>query len=118
MASLILGGNDFINEIKDKYIKSRKADRNLPSLRHLFRGPSIEGITKETERVFEEDPIIAKKAILYLCHKYSGKPLKEIGVQFGIGESAVSQNSRRFAELLSKDSKLRRKADGIKRNIV
>jgi hypothetical protein len=61
VASLILGGNDFINEIKDKYI--RKADRNLPSLRHLFRGPSIEGITKETERVFEEDPILVLNCI-------------------------------------------------------
>ena len=44
--------------------------------------------------------------------------LREIGDQFGIGESAVSQNSRRFTELLNKDRKMRRKVEIIKKNIT
>lgn len=47
------------------------------------------------------------QAGIYLCHKYSGAKLKEIGEQFGIGESAVSQASRRFAQELGRDKKLR-----------
>lgn len=117
VASLILGGEDFIHKITERYIKGRKVDRNVPSLRKLSGGPLIEDITKESETVFEGDTVIARKAILYLCHKYSRMTLKEIGAHFGIGESAVSQNSRRFTELLNKDGKLRRKVEIIKKNL-
>jgi predicted DNA-binding protein YlxM (UPF0122 family) len=117
VASLILGGKDFINKITERYIKGKKVDRNVPSLRKLSRGHSIEDITKQTETVFEGDTIIAKKVILYLCHKYSGMTLKEIGAQFGIGESAVSQNNRRFTKSLNKDRKLTRKLKIIKKNL-
>jgi len=44
---------------------------------------------------------------------YSGETLKEIGTHFGIGESAVSQRSRRLALKLGRDNKLRRKIKGI-----
>jgi hypothetical protein len=45
-------------------------------------------------------------ASIYLCHRYSGARLKEIGAYFVIGESAVSQASRRFAIKMAKDDKL------------
>jgi hypothetical protein len=116
VASLILGGEGFIYKITERYIKGRKADRNVPSLRKLSRGPSIEDITKKTEMAFKGDRLIARKAILYFCHKYSGMTLRDIGAQFKIGESAVSQNSRRFTKLLNKDRKLMRKVEIIKKN--
>ena len=43
---------------------------------------------------------------IYLCHRFSGTKLKEIGAQFGVKESAVSQSGRRFASGLEKDKKL------------
>ncbi len=46
---------------------------------------------------------------IYLCHKYTGKTLKEIGRHFGIGESGVSQASRRIGVKISQDNKLRKK---------
>jgi hypothetical protein len=37
---------------------------------------------------------------------HTGKKLKEIGLQFGIGESGVSQSCRRVAQKIEKDKKL------------
>ncbi len=35
---------------------------------------------------------------MYLCQRYSGKKLKEIGLHFGSGESGVSPACRRVAQ--------------------
>ena len=40
-----------------------------------------------------------KNAGIYLCHRYSGAGLEEIGEVFGMKESAMSPASRRFAEV-------------------
>jgi len=50
---------------------------------------------------------LSQKAGIYLCHKYSGAKLKEIGERFGIKESAVTQSSRRFALEMGRDKELR-----------
>ncbi|KAB0664312.1 hypothetical protein F6V25_13460 [Oryzomonas japonica] len=49
---------------------------------------------------------LSRKAGIYLCHKYSGATLKEIGKQFGIKESAVSQTSSRFEQEMERDKEL------------
>jgi len=46
---------------------------------------------------FDDNPQLAKKAAIIISHRYSGRKLKEIGSQFDMGGSAVSQTSRRFA---------------------
>jgi len=107
IASTILGSPDFVDAIQERYLTSRKTDRNLPALRELSKA-CIPKILKETESFFE-DRAVARKAALYLCHRFSGRSLREIGRHFGIGESAVSQASRRFEQNLEQDGELRRK---------
>jgi hypothetical protein len=41
---------------------------------------------------------------LYLCHRYSGKKLREIGKRFGVSELRVTQASRRI-QLKQKNDK-------------
>jgi len=106
--STILGNIDFIKEIKDKHLKDKKGDRNLPALRALSSRPVIEKIEKEVESVLGADHPLSKKVKLYFCHRYSGKKLKEIGTRFDIGESGVSQSSRRISLKISADKKLRK----------
>ena len=106
--SAILGRADFIEEIKDKYIKDKKGDRNLSELRAFSTRPEIKEIEKEVESVFGPDNALSKKVNLYFCHRYSGKRLKEIGAYFDIGESGVSQSSRRIALKISADEKLKK----------
>jgi len=107
VASTILGNREFVEEIKGKYLEGKVPDRNLPALRQL-KMTSVKDIEKEVEALFGKGTMRAKKASLYLCHTYSGRSLKEIGTHFHMGESAVSQASRRFRLMLEKDNRLKR----------
>ena len=113
VASSILGGADFVEEIKDKYLSGKKSDRNLPALAALNAGPTIEEIYNEAKAVLKEDTALSRKATLYLCHRHSGRALKETGSYFGIGESAVSHANHRFELTLDEDRKLRKKIQDI-----
>ncbi|VAX29100.1 FIG00679443: hypothetical protein, partial [hydrothermal vent metagenome] len=117
VASSILGGIDFVDEIKDKYLDGKKVDRNLPALAELSTGPTIEEISNEVKVVLQENAALSRKASIYLCHRYSGKTLKEIGTYFGIGESAVSQASHRFKLTSDNDRKLRKKINYISKRL-
>jgi hypothetical protein len=112
VASSILGGEDFINRIKVNYLQDRDRDRNLPGLTELRKRTAKE-IMKEVEAVWKGNERLKKKAGIYLCHRYSGLRLKEIGPYFGIGESAVSQTSKRFGIMLEKDKKLKNKTKDV-----
>ncbi|MDY6857471.1 MAG: hypothetical protein SWO11_22760, partial [Thermodesulfobacteriota bacterium] len=43
---------------------------------------------------------------MFLCQRYTGERLKDIGSYFGIGESGVSQTCRRVKAKIAKDKKL------------
>ena len=115
--STMLGSIDFVKEVTEKHLSHKKADRNVPALRGLSPKPPIEEIKKKAEEVFENDEGLAKKVSLYLCHRYSGRKLKEIGGYFGLGESGVSQASRRVRMKIEADKKLRRKVKDIEKRI-
>jgi REP element-mobilizing transposase RayT len=108
VASTILGSDTFIEFIKDKYLNRKKRDRNLPALNELMKSPDIAETYKKVKAICNRDASLTKKITLYLFHKYSDKPLKEIGAYFGIGESAVSESSRQFDIILIKKRKLRK----------
>ncbi|MEK6656454.1 MAG: transposase [Nitrospirota bacterium] len=112
VASTILGDKGFVDEIKEKYLNNKKTDRNLPALRELKK-TNIEEIIGEVEIMLGKNEAISRKAGIYLSHRYSGRWLREIGEYFGIGESAVSQESRRFRLILDKDKKLNKKVEDI-----
>lgn len=107
--STILGSADFVEQILETYLKTKKADRDLPALRRLAQRPNFEEIKKATSSVFGRDQALMRHVSLYFLHKYSGKTLKEIGDLFGIGESGVSQASRRLILKLNENPNLRRK---------
>jgi putative transposase len=109
IGSTILGSLDFAEEITEKYLKTRKADRDLPAMRVLSQRPTGERIKKEVEAVVGDDKALSRQVKLYFYHKYSGKTLKEIGLPFGITESAVSQATRRLILKIAKDATLRGK---------
>jgi REP element-mobilizing transposase RayT len=104
--SIFLGHQNFVNEIKDKFLQQKKADRNLPVLKELSNRPSLDQISAAVESVLGSNQALSKKVKLYFCHRYSGEKLKDIGVRFGIGDSGVSQSSRRILEKIQSDKKL------------
>jgi putative transposase len=114
VASTILGSDHFIELIKDKYLDLKKRDRNLPALKKLTRNPGIDEAFKEVGSLFNSKPSLTKKITIYLFHQYSDRPLKEIGTFFGIGESAVSDASKRFDAILKKNGTLQKKIELIR----
>ncbi|MEA3358514.1 MAG: hypothetical protein U9R17_03780 [Thermodesulfobacteriota bacterium] len=77
------------------------------------RGNERQNIIKQASKALNEDASLLKRVQIYLCHKFSGQKLKEIGLHFGIGVSGVSQASRRVALQIKDDKKLKKKIDKI-----
>ncbi len=112
-ASTILGNESFINKITEKYLSNIKKDRELPALKELKKINRIGLVYEEVNILMGESKSISKKAALYICHRFSGKSLKEIGDYFGICESAVTLASYRFKMVIKRDRKLRKNIELI-----
>jgi len=115
-ATLILGKTDFIDDIKEKYLGGKEKSRDIPALKELTK-TSLEGIIKAAQDEFKGKPELARKAAIYLSHRYSGRTLREIGKEFGIGESAVSQTGSRFESDMKESSMLRRSIERIRKAV-
>jgi len=113
IASTILGRPDFIEEIKGKYLGGRERNRDVPAVAALKRQAPLK-IVERVRLEFQDRPEHARKVAIYLSHRFSGLSLKEIGKQFGIRESAVSQASRRFESALSENTRLRKKVNKVR----
>jgi REP element-mobilizing transposase RayT len=108
VGSTLLGSADFIAYIKDNFIFTKKPDKDLPALKELAKKNSIQSIFEEVDLVLLKDKVMARNVKMYLCQRYTGTKLKEIGSHFGIGESGVSQACRRVAQKIEKDKKLKK----------
>ncbi|MDO9509148.1 MAG: hypothetical protein Q7I97_07410, partial [Thermovirgaceae bacterium] len=117
VASTILGSESFVRDIREKHLEGKASDRDLPALRELSQRPDIEMIKLAAEDAFQERGKLARMAGLYLCHRYSGAKLKEIGDLYGISESGVTQAGRRFEEAMEKDISLGRKIADIRKKL-
>ena len=99
IASTFLGSEEFINWIRTEYLEKKEIDRrNIPSIKKVLKGPSLEEIERAVVKVMGKNHTLYKKMCIYLSHQYSGMRLDEIGTYFGLKGSAVSQLSRRFKE--------------------
>jgi putative transposase len=108
---------DFINEIEDKFLKDKKVDRNLPLLGQLATRPAIDQIEKAVQCAVGGNEGLSKQVKLFFSHRYSGRKLKEIGARFNIGESGVSQASRRVSMKIKTDKKLMKKIKLIEKEL-
>ena len=117
VGSTLLGSPGFITFIKDTFLSDKKPDKDLPALKELVKKESTQDIFGEVESVLGKQPALARNVKMFLCQRYTGKKLKEIGTIFGIGESGVSQASRRINDKIKKDKKLKRKISKIERRL-
>jgi len=108
VASTILGDKVFITEIVEKYLDRKKRDRDLPSLRNLSERRSVKEMSEKIYALAEGDKKLAKGMSIYICHRYSGAKLREIGDYFGISESGVTRASQRFGEKVKGDKGLKK----------
>ena len=116
VSSAILGSEEFVDWVREKWVEKRAYHRDIPSLRQLSRWPGLLSIQREVERLFGKRAEDSRRVALYLSHRLSGQSLGEIGSHFGgISPSAVSQNTRRFEERLKAEPKLSEKVGQLKK---
>jgi len=106
VGSSLLGSAGFVEEITAAHVTTKEADRNIPALRQLIIRPSLEEIVTGVKAVFSGNERLARQASIYLCHKYSGMKLREIGRLFDMRETAISEASRRFSLKMGNDEKV------------
>jgi len=114
--AVVLGSREFIDRIRLEYLEKKEIDnRDLPALKKILIVPSLESIEKAViKRVGRSDPLF-KKICIYLSYQRSGLNLREIGEYFGMQRSAISQLSRRFAEVIEGSQELRRVLNRIEK---
>jgi hypothetical protein len=116
VSSAILGSEEFVDWVREKWVEKEAYHRDIPSLRQLSRWPELLSIQREAESLFGKRVDESRRVALYLSHRLSGQSLGEIGGHFGgIGPSAVSQNTRRLEERLKRDPELLEKVNRLKR---
>jgi len=101
----------------EKFIKGRKAGKDLPALNALADRISIDDIHKAVESAYHDDPVLERNIQIYMAKSYTGKRLREIGDAFGIGEAAVSQVCRRLSARIDKDKKLKKSISNIRKRL-
>ena len=117
VGSVLLGSQDFINFIKQKFILSRGPAKDLPALRQLAPRVSMEVVFAEVDSVFMQDPTFSRNLKIYLCHRYTGEKLKSIGNHFGISESAVSHASKRARGQIELDRNIEKRVLTIEKKL-
>lgn len=117
-ASLLLGSKDFIKLIKSKYLSDRYPERDLPALKQLSSRITSKMVFDGVDAVFGDELTRARKLKIYLCRKHTGEKLKIIGDYFGIGDSAVSQSSKRFERNIEMDKKLKKLVEQIEKRLI
>jgi len=116
IASTLLGGESFVQEIMATHLDGKQLERDVPAVRKLSKTRKIKMIVENVRGAFG-DTKLEEKAAIYLAHRYSGAQLKELGEYFGKSVSAISQSSRRFAAELAGDEKLTKEVFFLGKNL-
>lgn len=117
VSSTLLGNVDFISHIKETFLSDKKPDKDLPALKELAPKASMHDIFNAVDDSLGNDTKLARNVKMYLCQKYTAKKLIDLGRHFGIGESGVSQASRRVSQWMGKDINLRREIEKLETKV-
>ncbi|HEX2768042.1 MAG TPA: transposase, partial [Geobacteraceae bacterium] len=108
VASTVLGSEEFVREISERYLGEKRADRNVPAVKELAIRPAMDEIIKKIKAKLIGSDELIRNVSIYSCQKYSGAKQKEIGERFGISDAAVSQASRRLVLKAEKDQQMKK----------
>ncbi|ABQ27188.1 REP-associated tyrosine transposase [Geotalea uraniireducens] len=110
----VLGTAEFIEMVTSEHLSEKGVDRAVPGIRQFKSNPEPEEILKAVAAVVGEKEKQARQVGMYLCHKYSGKKLREIGNLFGVGETAIAEARRLLSRKLVQDKKLCAEVEKVK----
>ena len=108
VSSTILGGQEFVSYIKDKYLTKQKENKDLPALRDLNRRVTVDKIFHEVDKKIETNKKLGRKIKIYLSRRHTGDRLDDIGAHFGIGGSGVCKIWKQVSDEIEKDKSLKK----------
>lgn len=120
-AGIILGENEFVENIKEKYIDMKKEVRDLPSLRILKENYILpKKIIEVANKVDSLSPKEREKIIIYLLRRYSSYTLNEISKEFFKEKnvSAISETYRRLDRKRKNDRSVDKKLKIIENRLL
>ncbi len=117
VASTLLGSESFVEWVRERFLKETPKDRELPALRQLADKPTLEAIRRAVEGICLNDRAKARRLAMYLSRHHTGLKLREIGAEFGVGESAVTQASRRVVDELRGSESMGECVEQIRREL-
>ena len=129
LGGFILGGTGFVNWVKDKFLSTRKDEKEIPQLKKLKSKIPITTIIQYVCNEFRcsEDQAKIKgrknnkvRAIaMYLARDLSGVSGKDIGVFFnGISGAAITMKYNQMSAELMRNKKLRDTITNLKKQIL
>jgi putative transposase len=114
IGTAVLGTPGFVDTVKETHVGKRELARDLPALRQLSIRPSLEEIVTAVDTVLGTDKKLARQVGMYLCHRYSGERVREIGKLYKVSESAITEAARTFPRKMDKNEKLLEEIQKIK----
>jgi len=117
VGSTLLGSEEFLSSIKEKYLSGKKPDKNIPALKVFSEKPSMQQIIELVDTVSWNDVALSRVIKIYLCRQYSGEKLKKIGAYFGLGESGVCHASQRIEKKIHQNLLLNNKVKKIEKKL-
>ncbi|MBE0598214.1 MAG: transposase [Desulfuromonadales bacterium] len=117
IGAAVLGTADFVETVTAKHVDTRGPQREVPALRHLTSRPALDEILRVVDAAFGSNTKVARQAGMYLCHRYCGEKVREIGSRFAVGPSAITEASRHFTKRMEKDAGLAEVIGTIKREL-
>ena len=115
----ILGDKEFVAFIKDTHLKDKK-EREKPGIGEINKYLSQDVVLAlladefeiEPEKIFKASGRI-RQIIMTILYKYAGLNNREIGENFGVDYSTVSQNRKRLRDKVEKDERVAKLLDKI-----
>jgi chromosomal replication initiation ATPase DnaA len=102
----VLGTAEFIEMVTSEHLSKKEIDRAVPGIRQFKAKPEPEEILKAVTAIMGDNKKLARQVGMYLCHKFSGKKLQEIGNLFGVGETAIAEARRLLSRKIETDKQL------------
>lgn len=110
----VLGSAEFIETVTREHLSEKEIDRTVPSVRKFKTKPEPKEILKAVAAIMGGNEKLSRQVGMYLCHKYSGKKLREIGELFGVGETAIAEARRLLSRKMKTDKQLCGEVEKVK----
>jgi hypothetical protein len=122
----IIGGGEFIEKIRGRYIRSGVESREIPAVKKILAQVEPERIIREVCGVFKvkRDEVlekgykgVARGVLMEMLYRYGGMNQREIGEWMGVDYSAVSVMRKRLFEHQKKDRNLSARIERMKSRV-